>query len=175
MIYIAKDMIGVPVVSLQLNNQIGQISGLLVDPHQLKVVAVWVRPTKKYKDLLILPGSLRHFTSKRIVVDGPDDLTNPKDLPILHKTLVINYRIPNKKIVANGRKVAVATDFDFNRRSFFITAIVARPVGWQRLKMSEVRFGRQQIIRVDDQKIVINIGPSPNKVSLGRTSSLSSN
>ena len=175
MIYIAKEMIGVPIVSIQLNGQIGQISGLLVDPSQLKVVAIWARPTKRYKDLLILPASLRHFTSQRILVDGPEDLTDPKDLPVLHKTLVINYRIPHKKIVANNRRVGIATDFDFSRQNFFITAIVARPVGWQRFKMSQVRFGRQQIVKVDDRKIVINNGPLTNKVNLGRASSLIGN
>ena len=166
MIYIARELLGKPVVSIQSNSPIGYISGLLVDPHRLTVAALWVTVKANYQeDLLLLPINIRQLTSQRVIVDELESLTKPEELPKLNEILTINYRIPDKKVIAFGRKIGVATDFDFNRDNYSITAIIARPVGWQRLKMSQLRFERNQITKVDDRKIVVKAGPQVQRIT----------
>lgn len=170
MIYNASSLIGKPVVSIRLNASIGQISGVLVDPNRLSVAGLWVKTNTNPEPLLLLNEDIRQLTSQRAIIDDQQQLAEPSDLPKLKAILTINYIIVGKKIVANGRKIGIAADFNFNNETYQVSHIVGRPAGLQRLRMSQLTFERRQITGIDDRQITVDIGPQTQKLpSLGPT------
>lgn len=170
MIYSASGLLSKPVVSIRLNAGIGQISGILLDPNRLSVAGLWVRTNTNPEPLLLLNEDVRQLTSQRAIIDDHHQLAEPNDLPKLKAILAINYIIPGKKIVADGRKIGVALDFNFNNETYLVSQIVGRAAGLQRLRMSQLTFERRQITAIDNRQITVNIGPQTQKIaSLGPT------
>ena len=175
MIYGASDLIGKYVTSLRADDHIGHIGGLLVDPFRLAVAGFWIEPrlrNRQGQTKILLPTDIRQLTSRQIVVNDHNALTNPNDLPKLTKILQIQYSIPGKRIIGAGRKIGIASDFNFNNNTYHISHIIGRPANWRRLKLSQLLFERANIIRLEDKQIIVNIGPQKKPVaatSLGPT------
>ena len=168
MIYSASGLIGKSVVSIRINASIGQISGVLLNPDRLSVAGLWIRTNTDPQPLLLLNEDIRQLTSQRAIIDDRSQLVEPSELPKLRSILTINYIIPGKKIIAAGRKIGVALDFNFNNETYLVSHIIARASGMQRLRMSQLTFERRQITAIDDRKITVNIGPQTQKIpSLG--------
>ena len=170
MIYSASGLVGKPVVSIRINANIGQISGVLLNPDRLSVAGLWIKTNTNPRQLLLLNDDVRQLTSQRAIVDDHNQLVEPSELPKLRSILTINYTIPGKKIVADGRKIGVALDFNFNNETYLVSHIIARASGLQRLRVSQLTFERRQITAIDNRKITVNIGPQARQVpSLGPT------
>ncbi len=170
MIYSASGLVGKPVVSIRINANIGQISGVLLNPDRLSVAGLWIKTNANPRQLLLLNDDIRQLTSQRAIVDDHNQLVEPSELPKLRSILTINYIIPGKKIVADGRKIGVALDFNFNNETYLVSHIIARASGLQRLRVSQLTFERRQITAIDNRKITVNIDPQAQQVpSLGPT------
>lgn len=170
MIYSASGLVGKPVVSIRLNANIGQISGVLLNPDRLSVAGLWIKTNANPQLLLLLNEDVRQLTSQRAIIDDHNQLAEPGDLPKLKSILATNYIIPGKKIVADGRKIGVASDFNFNNDTYLVSHIIGRAAGLQRLRMSQLSFERRQITGLDNRQITVNIGPQARKIpSLGPT------
>ena len=168
MIYTASVLVGKPVVSIHLNAEIGQISGVLIDPNRLAVAALWVKLGTDSQSLLLLPEDIRQLTSQRAIIDERNQLTEPSELPKLRSILSINYIIPGKKVVGDGRKLGVAQDFNFNNDTYLVSHIIVRAARWQRLRMTQLMFERRQITGLDNRQITVDIGPQTQRLtSLG--------
>lgn len=164
MIYSASSLVGKPVASIRLNAEIGQISGVLLDPNRLMVAGFWVR-TQAQPQLLLLVEDIRQLTSQQVVIDDRQQLVEPSDLPKLRSILAINYLIPGKKVVAGSRKLGIAQDFNFNNTTYVVSHIIARASGWQRLRVAQLSFERRQITGLDDRKIMVDIGPQTQAIT----------
>ena len=165
MIYTASSLVGKPVASIRLNAEVGQISGILLDPNRLMVAGFWVRTRSDPRPLLLLTEDVRQLTSQQAIVDDRQQLVEPSDLPKLRSILAINYLIPGKKVVADGRKIGIAQDFNFNNTTYLVSHIAARASGWQRLRVNQLVFERRQITGLDDRKITVDIGPQTQAIA----------
>lgn len=160
MLLLASNVIGMPISSIRLSGKIGEITGLLLNPDTLKIVAFWVRiGANKDNDLLLLEET-REFNIRGVIVDDIHNVASPDELTRLKEVLDINYEIPGKKVIGARGKLGTATDFSFDPESAEVMTIIGKPSLTKRFGQNEFTVHRRQIEEVTDSHIKINDGPS---------------
>ena len=168
MIYGGIPLIGKAVISLESRRRVGQINGILINPQNLSVSGLWVRSRYEKINLILTIGEIRQLTSERVLIDSQDNLSDSSDLPKLKDVLRLRYNLIGKKIVTENRYIGVVSDFNFNNNTYEISHLIGSYRGLKRLKLEQLTFDRNQIVKVDSQKVVVDDGPQKQKVhSLG--------
>ena len=163
MIHAASQLIDRPVVSFAQTSRVGQISGLLIDPHRLSLAAFWVKD-KRGNNLLVMPEDILLVELDSLIINNPHDLTTPQELPRLEEILTIDYQIPGKKIVSDGQVLGIANDFGISGENYQIRYIAGQAKLWRRFKGGNLRFMRQQIKKINDRSIEVKSGPQAEKI-----------
>ena len=169
MIYLASACIGYQITSITGLDNVGQIRGVLIDPHRFSVAGFWVEEYQCRRNWwpILLSQSLRQIHSRRVFVNDAEDFNHPKDLPRLKEVLKIDYQIPGKKIVSTEREyLGKAEDFSFSDEDFKIMHIIAKPPLPQRLRTSRRQFSRSQIEKIRGKSIEVRISPQAQLGSL---------
>lgn len=169
MIYLASACIGYQIASIASLNNVGQIRGLLIDPHRFSVAGFWVEEyQRQHKHWpILLSQSLRQIDEGRVFINDLDDFNDPQDLPRLRKILKIDYQIPGKKIISTDKKhLGIAEDFSFDDDNYQIVHLIVRPPLLQRLRTTRRHFRRSQIEKIRSKNIEINIDPLAQMKSL---------
>ena len=169
MIYLASACIGYQITSISGLNNVGQIRGVLIDPHRFSVAGFWVEEYQQRRNWwpILLSQSLRQIHSRRVFINSVEDFNHPKDLPRLKEVLKIDYQIPGKKVVSTESEyLGQAEDFSFSDEDFKIVHLIAKPPLTQRLRTTRHQFSRNQIEKIRGKSIEIRIGPQPQLGSL---------
>ena len=164
MIHAASQLIERPVYSLQQTSHVGEISGLLIDPHRLSLAAFWVKDKKRRRNFLVVIDDIFGLDINHLVINHPQDLTLPGDLPRLAEVLEIDYQIPGKKIIANKKVLGIASDFGIGDDNYQVRYIAGQARFWHKLRGGNLRFMRQQIKKINDRSIEVKSGPSAEKI-----------
>lgn len=163
MIILASKAIGLSIVSIRTGTPVGEVVGVLVDPHTLKVAGFWANQFSSKQDKVLLSMNIRELSVKGLVIDDLHDLTDPSDLPKLKEILDIDYQIPGKKILEVKKKIGVAEDFSFDMKDFSISSLLCRPNILGMLNVSNFTVYRKMIKEIDDSHIRVDRGPVMTK------------
>ncbi|MCA9349397.1 hypothetical protein KC878_04650 [Candidatus Saccharibacteria bacterium] len=159
MLFLAKNVIGMPVSSIRLAGKVAEVTGILVDPDRLKVVAFWVKTGGKNVDELLLFEDLRDFNMRGLIIDDLHNISPVEELTRLQRILDINYQIPGKKVVGSRGKLGTAENFSFDPQTAEVMTISGKPSLSRRFNQNEFTIHRSQILEVDDSQIRVNDGP----------------
>ena len=167
MLYLASTCIGYQITSISSLASIGQISGILIDPHRFSVAGFWVEEYGRRQMLILLSQSMRQMHNRRVFVNSEDDFNLPKDLPRLREILTIDYQLPGKRVVSTDKEyLGRAEDFSFSDEDFKIIHLIVKPPLSQRLRTSRRQFSRSQIEKIRSKTIEVRVGPQTQLGSL---------
>ena len=167
MLYLASACIGYQITSISSLANIGQITGILIDPHRFSVAGFWVEEYGQRQMPLLLSQSLRQIHSQRVFVNSEDDFNRPKDLPRLREVLEIDYQLPGKRVISTDKEyLGRADDFSFSDEDFKIVHLIVKPPLSQRLRTARRQFGRSQIEKIRSKTIEVRVGPQAKLGSL---------
>ena len=169
MIYLASACIGYQITSISSLNNVGQILGVLVDPHRFSVAGFWIEEYQQRRSWwpILLSQSLRQIHNRRVFINSVEDFNHPKDLPRLKEVLKIDYQIPGKKVISTEREhLGTAEDFSFSDEDFKIVHLIVKPPLAQRLRTTRHQFSRSQIEKIRGKSIEVRIGPQTQLGSL---------
>lgn len=162
---LASNVIGMPVNSIRIGGKLAEITGLLIDPNKLSVVAFWVKNPTMKEDHLLLYEDMREFNVRGAIIDDSHNISSPDELTRLQETLEINYQIPGKKVVGSRGKLGVATNFSFDPKTAEVMTIIGKPSLTRRFNQNEFTVHRRQIEEINDELIRINNGPAAVKAA----------
>ena len=155
---LASRFIDSGVYTIRLTGKIGQVIGILLDPHKLTVAGFWVATKSHKEQQLLLVRDIRSLVPERrqIIIDDLKDLNLSEELPKLETILATDYQIPGKRVIQAKKTIGRAIDFGFSEASGYqVTNIVVKPPMLRRFGTSQLNFNRQQIQSIDDRDIVI--------------------
>ena len=167
MIYLASNFINYPVFSISALGVIGQIEGIIIDPYRFSVSGFWVSLANKTSnsEKILVTTSIRQISVDKILINDVSDIHNIEDLPKLKKIIQFDYQIPGKRVIATNKQyLGSASDFSFNSEDFKITAIMAIPPIYQRLRIDSRHFNRSQIEKISPSEIKVNTNPKTEKI-----------
>jgi uncharacterized protein YrrD len=150
-------MVGVPVMSLQTGRRLATIGEPIVDPNNLKIVAFYVfGPLVDYNPAVLFADDIRELGKLGAIVDSADNIMSPDGLVRLEKVLNYGFVFPGVKVIDDHkRKLGSVESYAFDSQSFMIQMVMVQPTLTMRLSVASLTIKRQQIIELDNNKMVV--------------------
>lgn len=153
-----SSLLGRPVLSLHIGGAIGEVQSIIVDPNELKIVALFLAgPLIKPGDANLLETkSIREFSKLGMIVDSSDELLQQDEVVALDKIIQLNFRVDGLTVEdEKGAKLGKVVDFTVDVLDFRIMQLVVKRPILKALLDSELVIGRSEIVEVTDTKIIV--------------------
>jgi len=151
------------VVSLQTSAPIAEVSSLIIDPRELKVIGFYCSgPRLDINPAILLVDDIREIGSLGIIVDSADVLVSPEDLVRLKEVLAYNFRLEDKHVVDDaGHKLGKVGGYTLDSESLYVIKLQVHPSVWRALGTTELLIDRTQILHVTDHEVVVKSARKP--------------
>jgi uncharacterized protein YrrD len=152
-------LIGCPVLSLHLGGPIGNVVSELVDPNELKIIALNVNGPQtgdgEHGDILDVK-SIREFSNIGMIIDSIDDLVSEGDVIKFDKIIKLNFNIIGLTVkTKKGVKLGKITDYTFDPETMMIMQFVVKRPLMKSLLDPEIVIGRSQVKEVNDYELIV--------------------
>ena len=158
MLIYASKIIGTRVLSVQAGGAIGEISKVIVDPNDLKVIAfrvgggVVARSNANILDV----SSIREYSSYGMVIDEIEELVEPDEVTKIKDVLDLNFDLVGLKVeTKKGSKLGKVIDFTMTSEDFMTQQIIVQRPTVKRLVDPELTIPRGEVVEVTDYKIIV--------------------
>ncbi len=169
MLKLHETLIGVPVLSLRTGGRIGTATKLIINPNNLKVVGWYVDDRFGSDGLILLGNDVRDISSKGIIIDDHEVLSEPEELIRLKEVLEVDYDLIGKKVISeSGKKYGKVTDYSVETGGFIIKKIYVSQSIIKDFSGGNLGIDRTQILEITRTKIIIT---DPTEKSLAAATS----
>lgn len=144
-------------MSLQTGGNLATITGEIIDPRKLHVVAYYCEgPLLEYSPAVLHTADIRELSSIGIIVNEADDILPLDDLVRLKEIIDFDFELKGIKVIDNHKsKLGKVYNYAVNTENYLIQKLyVQRPL-LKSLNDSELIIDRSQIIEVTNQQIVV--------------------
>ncbi|MDO4967328.1 MAG: hypothetical protein Q4E70_00995 [Candidatus Saccharibacteria bacterium] len=152
-------LIGCPVLSLHIGGQIAKVINEVVNPNDLKIIALEVDGPQtgdgEHGNILDT-RSVREYSSLGMIIDSIDDLVTEGDVIKISEIMKLNFSLIGLTVkTKKGTKLGKVIDYTFDSETFsVIQLIVKRPV-MKAILDPELVIGRSEIKEVNDYEIIV--------------------
>jgi uncharacterized protein YrrD len=146
-----------PIVSVQASRPIGSVSGYIIDPRNLHIVALYADNRASEEPLILHTSDIREFNSQGILIDHDEQLMERDGLVRLQEVVKFNFSLLDKPVETDdGRGVGKVSAFAFDSLTWRVMRLnVSQPLV-RNMGVSELIIHRQQIVKVTDNKIIVD-------------------
>ncbi len=151
-------LINRPVLSLQAGGPIGYVSEIIVNPDNLKVIALRLSgPTIPRGDANILDvNSVREYADIGIIIDNADELVYDNDILKISQVIALNFNLIGLKVETKKKsKLGKIIDYTLDPSSFIIQQIIVKRPAIKSFLDPELTIHRNEIIEVNDYKVIV--------------------
>lgn len=160
-------MIGHPVMSLQTGQPLAVLDAPIVNPENLKIVAFYVSgPLLDFNPAVLFAEDIREFGEVGAIVDSSDNIMSPEGMVRLKQVINSGFELFGINVVEeNGRKLGKVENYTLNPENFEIQQLYLKPTLMKSLSIAHLTVSRQQIIEIDNHKIVVKMPTVRAKVA----------
>ncbi len=157
MLKLHKTLLDVPVLSLRTGGRVGTATRLIVNPNNLKIAGWYVSDRFSSADLVLLAADVRDISSKGIIINDHEDLSEPSELVRLKEVLEIDYDPIGKKVISeSGKKYGKVTDYSVETEGLIVKKIYASQSILKDFSGGNISIDRTQIIEITRSKIIVS-------------------
>jgi sporulation protein YlmC with PRC-barrel domain len=144
------------VASVQLQHPVAEISGYIIDPRNLTIVALQAT-TRHGGELRILHTSdIKETGPQGVIIDHNDQLMEDEDLIRLDEIRNFNFKLIGKPVkTEDGASVGKVNRFVVDTTTWKVMKIHTRLPVTKNLQNSEAIIHRSQILQVTDKSITV--------------------
>lgn len=166
MLLMGQQMIGKPVMSLRTGTAIALVVDVIINPHNLKIEGWFVDDHSSKQRLVMLSQDVRDIIEQGFVVNDYESLSDPSELVRLQSVLKIKFELPGKIVVTDQkRRVGKVDDFAFEKDAFFVEKLYVNQSLVKSFSGGSAIVDRNQIVEINNRKIVVKEAILPGKVS----------
>lgn len=153
-------LIGCPVLSLHLGGPIGTVVKEIVDPNDLKIIALKINGPQtgdgEHGDILDV-RSVREFSNIGMIIDSIDDLVSYGDVVRFDKIIDLNFDIIGLNVkTKKGTKLGKVSDFTFDPETMEVLQFIVKRPLMKSFLDPELTISRTQIKEVNDYELIVN-------------------
>lgn len=150
-------LIGTPILSVQAGAPIAKVSGTIVDPNDLKIIAFRLSgPLASRGQNLLDVRSIREYSNFGMVVDSAEEFAAPGEIVHIDKVLSLNFDLLNLKVeTKKGSKLGKVIDFTVTSEDFIVQQIIVKRPAIKALIDPELTISRKEIVEVTDYKVIV--------------------
>lgn len=149
----SKNMINLPLASIRSSAKIGYADGLIINPNNLHIDAIWCSLSNG-KRLLLSPMDIRDLSLRGIIINDHENLLEESDAIRLKPILEYRFNLIDKVAYVGKRKIGKVEDFAVNTESLYIQKIYVKPNLINRVASERMTFDRSSVEEVTNQKII---------------------
>lgn len=158
MLYLSTKLYNIPLLSLRSAGRIGTVIEPIINPHNLHIDGFYCQIPAHKTNLVLLDIEVRDLSPKGIIIDDNRNLSEPEDLVRLKSILQINFKILEKPVLTDKKKIGKLTEYAIDQQSLFIQKLYVQPPIWQSVNQHRLTFDRNSVVEVTDTHIVVS-GP----------------
>ena len=151
-------LIGCPVLSLHVGGRVATVTDIIIDPDSLKILACRVEGPlvgKESGDILPM-DSVREFSHIGMIVDSTDEFVESDTIFRIRDVLALNFNLVGLKVeTKKGTKLGKVSDSTLNPENWQIQQLIVQRPLIKSFIDPELIISRNQILEVDDYKVVI--------------------
>ena len=166
MLVVADKLINLPVGSIQSGHRVGTVTGFLIDPNKLQIVALYVQSRLDSNQLILYTSDIKTFNPNGLVIDHNDRLMTTDNLVRLQEIIDIGFVLNGKPVVNESkRKLGKISSFAIDTDTFLVMRLNVHQSMVKNLSNTELIIHRQQIVTVTDSEIVVRDATVNKKAS----------
>ena len=159
MILKSARLIGTPVLSLHLGGPIGNVVREIVDPNDLKIIALEVDGPQtgngEYGYILDV-RSIREYSNIGLIVDSIDDLVSPGDVIKIDEVMDLNFSVIGLNVkTKKGTKLGKIEDYTFEPESMMIMQFIIKRPFMKSFLDPELTIGRSRVSEINDYELIV--------------------
>lgn len=152
-------LINTPILSLHIGGQIARVTDEIVDPENLKIIALFVDGPQtgdgEHGDILDV-RSIREYSGLGIIIDSIDDLVEKEDVIKISKIIDLNFSLIGLTVkTKKGTKLGKVIDYTFDPESFSVLQLIVKRPAIKSILDPELVIGRSEITEVNDYEIIV--------------------
>lgn len=151
------NVIDVPVMSLQTGTRLAETTGVIVDPRQLTVVALYVNgPMVTEKPSVLYPSDIREISDIGFIIDSEAKLMPLDGLVRLQEVIDFGFKLEGVKVVdEDGKKHGKVSSYAIDPDSFTIQQIYTSESMLRSFSSVGKIIHRSQVVAVHNDELVI--------------------
>lgn len=157
MLKLSDSLLGRPVLSLRTGQPVATITGMILNPNNLKIEGFYCADKFDKGELVLLYQDIRDVIPQGIVVNDHDVLAEPGELIRLKKLMDIDYELLGKPVVTVSKKrLGKVVDFATEIETMYIQKLYVTQGVLKGLTSGNLGIERNQINELTDKKIIVN-------------------
>lgn len=150
-------LINQPLMSLRSGGPIGTAVEPVINPHNMKILGWWCKPTGAAEPAILLTEDVREIMPTGLAVNDEAALSSPNDLIRHREILDIRFRLPGKTVKTKSQKLGKVSDYSYDESSMFVQKLyVARSLVKVFTSDDTLLIDRNQILEVTDNYILVD-------------------
>ena len=157
MLIYANRLIGTPILSMQAGGEIGYISGLVIDPNNLKIIAFYVTGATPSRNQNILDAkSIREYSNLGAVIDSSDEFVEKDDVIKISQIIDLKFSLIDLKVeTKKGSKLGHVIDFTVTDDNFTVQQLIVKRPTLKSFLDPELTIPRTEIVEITDYKVIV--------------------
>lgn len=158
------------ILSLQTGTKIGQLSAPILEPNELKIVALYCKGPTLDKNSILHTDDIREYSPNGVIIDTIENIMPlTADLVRLQETLALRFSLLNKVVIDDHKqKLGKIENYAVDNQTFEIMQFRVLQNPLKNLNGASLLINRQQIIEVTDHRVVVKAPDVP--IESGRRS-----
>lgn len=156
MLTLGQALIGKDVLSLRNGTPVGRVTGVIIDPNNLKIMGWQAQDNFSRKNLILLPQEIREIIPQGFVVNDHEALTQPTDLVRLKPILALHFDLMDKPVYSDHkRKLGKVADYAFDKDESIIQKLYVSQPMLKSFSGGTLLIDRSQIVEITDRRVVV--------------------
>ena len=145
----------IPLLSLRSSTRVGSIVGHLINPHKLKIDALWCKVGGFKEPRLLLIQDIREVSPSGIIIDDVDVLIESGEAIRLKSILELQFELIDKKVISGRFAIGKVADYALDREGFIVQKLYVEPNIWNKIKTNRLTIDRSQVPEVSHRYIKV--------------------
>lgn len=152
-----KQLIGVPIMSLQTGTELARTVDVVLDPRRMKVTAFYVDgPLLETHPSVLHPADIREFSDIGFIVDNSERLMTTEGLVRLQAIIDLDFQLNGMKVIDEQKhKLGKVIDYIVEPDGFTIQQLYIQAPLLRNLSTATHVIKRSQIVTVRKDVIVV--------------------
>jgi sporulation protein YlmC with PRC-barrel domain len=157
MLQLSASLLNKSVLSLRTGSAVATVTGIIVNPDNLKIEGFYCQDRFDKQELVLLPQDIRDVLAKGYVINDHDVLAQADELVRLKKVIDLNFELLGKQVVTlSKQKVGKVSDFAAETTTMYVQKIYVAQSLLKSLTGGSLSIDRSQVQEITPRRIIIN-------------------
>jgi sporulation protein YlmC with PRC-barrel domain len=156
MLKLSGAIIGKPVLSLRTGRTVAAITGVIINPNNLKIEGLYCTDSYDRSEFILLYQDIRDVLPQGFVINDHDVLARADDLVRLKNLIDLGFEVKGKRVVTvSHHRLGKVADYAVEIETMYIQKLYVTQGFMRGLTGGNLGIDRSQVSEITDTKIIV--------------------